>query len=110
MAARADTCGHSFKGEADGLVRAGVWESSPGTNRSIKGETWEYCSILAGVDAAAGAATCARLASHEQPTPFHRGRFSRRLTFCFADIAACRHFDPATLDASRLVDQDLDRA
>jgi len=33
----------------DGLVRAGVWESSPGTNRSLKGETWEYCSILAGV-------------------------------------------------------------
>src|SRR5450830_833395 len=33
----------------DGLVRAGVWESTPGTNRSIKGETWEYCAILAGV-------------------------------------------------------------
>jgi hypothetical protein len=31
------------------------------------------------------------------------------LPHCFADIAACRRFDPATLDASRLVDQDLDR-
>ena len=33
----------------DGKVRAGVFESTPGTNRSIKGETWEFCSILSGV-------------------------------------------------------------
>ncbi|ALK96767.1 cupin [Massilia sp. WF1] len=33
----------------DGLVRAGVFESTPGTNRSIKGETWEFCAILSGV-------------------------------------------------------------
>lgn len=33
----------------DGTVRAGVWESTPGTNRSIKGETWEFCLILSGV-------------------------------------------------------------
>jgi len=32
-----------------GLVRAGVFESTVGTNRSIKGETWEYCAILSGV-------------------------------------------------------------
>lgn len=33
----------------DGKVRAGVFESTPGTNRSIKGETWEFCLILSGV-------------------------------------------------------------
>lgn len=33
----------------DGTVRAGVWESSPGLNRSIKGETWEFCLILSGL-------------------------------------------------------------
>lgn len=33
----------------DGKVRAGVFESTPGTNRSIKGETWEFCYILSGV-------------------------------------------------------------
>ena len=33
----------------DGAVRAGVWESSPGVNRSIKGETWEFCLILSGL-------------------------------------------------------------
>lgn len=33
----------------DDKVRAGVWESTPGVNRSIKGETWEFCLILAGV-------------------------------------------------------------
>ena len=35
--------------DKDGLVRAGVFESTPGTHRSIKGETWEYCAILSGV-------------------------------------------------------------
>jgi uncharacterized cupin superfamily protein len=35
--------------DKDGQVRAGVFESTPGTNRSIKGETWEYCAILSGV-------------------------------------------------------------
>jgi uncharacterized protein len=33
----------------DGAVRAGVFESTPGVNRSIKGETWEFCYILSGV-------------------------------------------------------------
>lgn len=33
----------------DDSVRAGVFESTQGTNRSIKGETWEYCAILSGV-------------------------------------------------------------
>ncbi|CAN7540611.1 cupin domain-containing protein [Acidovorax sp. LjRoot194] len=32
----------------DGAVRAGVFESTPGTNRSIKGDTWEFCYILSG--------------------------------------------------------------
>lgn len=30
-------------------VKTGVWEATPGTNRSIKGETFEYCYILQGV-------------------------------------------------------------
>ena len=33
----------------DGKVSAGVFESTPGINRSIKGETWEFCLILSGV-------------------------------------------------------------
>ena len=33
----------------DGAVRAGVWEATPGVNRSIKGETWEFCLILSGL-------------------------------------------------------------
>ena len=33
----------------DGKVRAGVFESTPGVNRSIKGETWEFCLIVSGV-------------------------------------------------------------
>ncbi|GGZ31208.1 cupin domain-containing protein [Asticcacaulis endophyticus] len=33
----------------DGAVRAGIFESTPGTNRSIKGEAWEFCAILSGV-------------------------------------------------------------
>jgi uncharacterized cupin superfamily protein len=33
----------------DDKVRAGVWESTPGVNHSIKGETWEFCLILSGV-------------------------------------------------------------
>lgn len=32
-----------------GTVRTGVWEMTPGTNRSIKGDTYEYCHILEGV-------------------------------------------------------------
>lgn len=34
---------------ADGIATSGVWESTPGAYRSIKGETWEFCSILQGV-------------------------------------------------------------
>ncbi|MDH2435452.1 cupin domain-containing protein [Pokkaliibacter sp. MBI-7] len=33
----------------DGKVSTGVWEATPGTTRSIKGEVWEYCTILSGV-------------------------------------------------------------
>lgn len=35
--------------DKDGKVSTGIWEATPGTTRSIKGETWEYCSILSGV-------------------------------------------------------------
>ncbi|WP_456740054.1 MULTISPECIES: cupin domain-containing protein [unclassified Bradyrhizobium] len=30
-------------------VKAGVWEASPGENRSIEGETFESCHIVSGV-------------------------------------------------------------
>lgn len=30
-------------------VYTGVWESTPGENRSIKGESYEFCHILSGV-------------------------------------------------------------
>ena len=30
-------------------VKTGVWEATSGENRSIKGETFEYCYILSGV-------------------------------------------------------------
>jgi uncharacterized cupin superfamily protein len=33
----------------DEKVRAGVWETTPGTFRSIKGGTLEFCYILSGV-------------------------------------------------------------
>jgi uncharacterized cupin superfamily protein len=33
----------------DGLVHTGIWEATPGVTRSIKGETFEFCHILAGV-------------------------------------------------------------
>lgn len=33
----------------DDKVRAGAFESTPGVNRSIKGDTWEFCLILSGV-------------------------------------------------------------
>ena len=29
-------------------IRTGVWEATPGTTRSIKGDTFEYCHILEG--------------------------------------------------------------
>lgn len=31
-----------------GKVRTGVWEATPGTTISIKGETFEFCHILSG--------------------------------------------------------------
>jgi uncharacterized cupin superfamily protein len=34
---------------ADGAVKTGVWEATPGAYRSIKGETFEFCYILSGV-------------------------------------------------------------
>lgn len=33
----------------DGKVRTGIWEATPGENRSIKGEDFEFCHILAGL-------------------------------------------------------------
>ncbi|MGO7961182.1 cupin domain-containing protein [Rhizobium leguminosarum] len=33
----------------NGRIRSGIWEATPGATRSIKGETWEYCTILSGV-------------------------------------------------------------
>jgi uncharacterized cupin superfamily protein len=32
-----------------GRIRSGIWEATPGATRSIKGATWEYCTILSGV-------------------------------------------------------------
>lgn len=34
---------------ADGKVTSGIWEVTPGAYWSIKGERWEFCSILSGV-------------------------------------------------------------
>ena len=34
---------------ADGKVLTGIWETTPGTFRSIKGGTLEFCYILSGV-------------------------------------------------------------
>lgn len=31
-----------------GQVRTGVWEATPGTTISIKGETFEFCHVLSG--------------------------------------------------------------
>jgi uncharacterized cupin superfamily protein len=33
----------------DERVRTGIWETTPGTYRSIKGGTWEFCHILSGL-------------------------------------------------------------
>ncbi|QFI69898.1 cupin domain-containing protein [Sinorhizobium alkalisoli] len=30
------------------MIHTGVWEATPGETRSIKGETFEFCHILAG--------------------------------------------------------------
>ncbi len=35
--------------DKDGKISTGVFESTPGINHSIKGEVWEYCSILSGI-------------------------------------------------------------
>ncbi|OCX59983.1 cupin [Thioclava sp. SK-1] len=32
-----------------GKIRTGIWEATPGTTRSIKGDTFEFCHILSGV-------------------------------------------------------------
>jgi len=34
---------------SDDKVLTGIWETTPGTYRSIKGGTWEFCYILSGV-------------------------------------------------------------
>ncbi|TMV47960.1 cupin domain-containing protein [Thioclava sp. BHET1] len=31
-----------------GTIRTGIWEATPGTTKSIKGETFEFCHILSG--------------------------------------------------------------
>lgn len=31
-----------------GQIRTGIWEATPGTTRSIKGGTFEFCLILSG--------------------------------------------------------------
>jgi len=31
------------------MIHTGTWEATPGETRSIKGETFEFCHILAGV-------------------------------------------------------------
>ena len=31
-----------------GKVRTGIWEATPGTTISMKGETFEFCHILSG--------------------------------------------------------------
>ncbi|KEP71313.1 cupin domain-containing protein [Thioclava sp. BHET1] len=31
-----------------GDVRTGLWEATPGTTRSIKGESFEFCHVLSG--------------------------------------------------------------
>jgi hypothetical protein len=33
----------------DGKIRTGVWQSTPGVNKSIKGETFEFCYLLEGL-------------------------------------------------------------
>lgn len=33
----------------EGRVRSGVWQMTPGTSISIKGESYEFCHILEGV-------------------------------------------------------------
>jgi uncharacterized protein len=35
--------------DAGGGLRTGVWEVAPGAYRSIKGASWEFCTILSGV-------------------------------------------------------------
>lgn len=32
-----------------GCVRSGIWEATPGVTKSVKGEVWEYCTILSGI-------------------------------------------------------------
>ena len=33
----------------DGNIKTGVWQATPGVNKSIKGETFEFCYLLEGV-------------------------------------------------------------
>jgi len=34
--------------DKDGRVNTGVWEATPGVTHSIKGDTYEFCYLLAG--------------------------------------------------------------
>ncbi|MBR9908780.1 MAG: cupin domain-containing protein [Gammaproteobacteria bacterium] len=34
---------------ADGRIKTGIFESTPGVNKSIKGDTFEFCYLLEGV-------------------------------------------------------------
>lgn len=38
-----------FDSARDGKIRTGVFQATPGTNMSIKGETFEFCYLLEGV-------------------------------------------------------------
>ncbi|QDZ12709.1 cupin domain-containing protein [Devosia ginsengisoli] len=38
-----------LQAQAKGNVEVGVWEATPGTYKSIKGEAFEFCHILEGV-------------------------------------------------------------
>lgn len=33
----------------DGMIKTGVWEATAGVTHSIKGESYEFCHLLAGV-------------------------------------------------------------
>ncbi|MET3616179.1 putative cupin superfamily protein [Rhizobium aquaticum] len=33
----------------DGSIRCGIWEATPGSHRSVRGESWEHCTPLSGV-------------------------------------------------------------
>lgn len=32
----------------NGHIRSGIWEATPGAHRSVKGSSWEFCTLLSG--------------------------------------------------------------